>query len=123
MRADTAEYAREGEIPHDDFDGFPVLAFLYHLHITLHIQIGRAGHSAWCCVAFPYGEAAWDSLSVRFVSGLSVIQALIVFTRQCDWAYIHTIATGCAFIRIYVSWGFVERYPEISLLSINFFNN
>jgi hypothetical protein len=60
--ADAPQDTGQGQILHDDLQGFFVLALAHHLHVTLDIESGRTGQAAGALSAFWMAKApgmAW----------------------------------------------------------------
>ena len=66
MGTNPSEYPRQWKVFHDNFEGFFVLAFLYHLDVTLHVESGRAGQTARRGIRFLDSPGAWNCLSIFF---------------------------------------------------------
>jgi len=119
MGADTAKYTGQWEIPHDDFNGFPVLSLLHHLHITLHIQVSRAGQSTGGLIEFFYAKGARNGLGIRSVNGLAAPQTHIILAGSHNRTYLGAVATACAFIKIKIAGVLLKCYLKVSLFSVN----
>ena len=122
MGAYAAKYTRKGKIPHNDFNSFPVLAFLDHGNIALNIQIGRASHPARGRIEFLYGKAAGNGLRIWFVNGFTESQFHVVFAGSRHRADFRTVTTGRTFIEIDIARSFVNGYLEVSIFPLNAFN-
>jgi len=85
------------------------------LHVTLHVEPGRAGQPARGLVRFLNGKSAGNGLRIFFVRGPPRGQALIVFARQLHRADFCTIPAGCALGRVNVARGLSEGDLEVSL--------
>jgi hypothetical protein len=103
MGADTTEYTGQRKISHDDFNGFPVISLLDHLHITLHIQVSRAGQPTGGLIKFLYTKCTRNCLSIRFVNGLPAPQTHVILAGPYNRADLDTVATTCAFVRIKIA--------------------
>ena len=113
--ADSSQHSGQRQILHDDFKGFFVLSFLYHLHVALHIQTGRAGKPARGLVRFLNGESTGNGLGVFLVCGPPGGQTLIVLARQFHRAHLRTIPAGRALGCINVARSLSEGDLEVSL--------
>ena len=65
VRADPAQYARQGEVFHDDLEGRFILPLLYHLDISLNVQSCRAGETAWGIIRLFYRIGPWNGLGIK----------------------------------------------------------
>jgi hypothetical protein len=122
MGADTPKYPGQWEILHDDFNGFPVLSLLHHLHITLYIQVSRTGQPTGGLIEFLYAKGARNGLSIRFVNGLAGTQTHIILVGPHNRAHRDTVGTACAFIKIKIAGVLPKCYLKVSLFSADFEN-
>ena len=110
------------QIPHDNFDGFPVLSFLHHLYIALHIQIGRAGLSAGRRIQLLDCKTARNGLGIGFECGLTIRQPHIIFAGSGYRADLGTVSASRACVIVNVSRTFAQIYLKVTLFSINVFD-
>ena len=112
---DPSQYAGKGKIFHDDFQGRFIFALLHHLHISLHIESGRAGQSTGGLVRLLNGKRPRDGLGILFEGRFPVNQSLVIFTGERHRTDRGAIAARRALGRVDVAGGFVDRDLKIAL--------
>jgi hypothetical protein len=105
MGADAAKHPGERQIPHYDFNGFPVLALFHHLNVTLNVDMSRACFAARGPILFLYGKCPGNGLGIGFVSGLPGCQPQIIFTGANNRTDLYAIPTSRAGIGVNIAGG------------------
>jgi hypothetical protein len=90
--ADASQHAGQGQILHDDLQGFFVLALAHHLHVALNIESGRTGQVTRSLVDLLDGKCTGNGLGVALVGRLAIIESLVVFVGQGDRADLGAIS-------------------------------
>ena len=122
MGADAAQNAGQGQLRHDNLEGFLIFSLAHHLHIALYVQSGRAGQSAGRFIRFLYGKGPRNGLSVFLEGGFSFNEALIIFAGQGNGTGFSAIAAGGTFVKINITRGLLNGNPEISFGTFNLFH-
>jgi hypothetical protein len=120
--ADASQHAGQGQILHDDLQRFLVFALAHHLDVSLNVEAGRAGQAAGGLVGLLDGKGTGNGLGVALVSGLAVVEPLVVFVGQGNRADFGTIPAGRALGRINKTGAFVNGDVEVTFGSLDVFD-
>jgi hypothetical protein len=72
MGTNPSKYSGQGELFHDNFQGFFIFALFDHLHISLNIKTCRAGKTTGGLISLLNRKSAWYCLGVFLVSSPSL---------------------------------------------------
>jgi hypothetical protein len=114
VRANSAQYAGQRQILHDNFQGFLVFAHFDHVDIALNVQTAGARQATRGFIAFFDGKSPGNRLGILFIGSFFGDKILLVFIRKIDGADLDTLTAAGAFGKVDVAGVFTNPGLEVS---------
>ena len=121
VMADPAADAGERMLLFEKFQGFPVLSLVDKGDVALDAYMCGTGGLAWRSAALVDSECTGDGLGVFFESSFAFREPFVIFVGACNGAYLGTLATAGAFVRVDEAGFLVNFCRKITGFSVQFY--